>query len=119
MARLNDQTVPEARQHPPRAVMSKQTVSDEAALSCRDQTPARAIEPSAVGEEFPPPESCVNGANATDESAVFHRDTFRSRYTRQRNFETGLGDLTFDAAGSFEYFCAVHPSMRGRVIVTG
>lgn len=28
-------------------------------------------------------------------------------------------EFTFDEAGEFEFFCAFHPSMTGRVIVTG
>lgn len=27
------------------------------------------------------------------------------------------GSMTFDTAGTFEYFCAIHPTMRGRVVV--
>ncbi|HEU4916749.1 MAG TPA: cupredoxin domain-containing protein [Acidimicrobiia bacterium] len=39
------------------------------------------------------------------------------------DFDTGpieqgaSGSVTFAAAGSFEYFCAIHPTMRGRVVV--
>ncbi|HET9202805.1 MAG TPA: cupredoxin domain-containing protein [Acidimicrobiia bacterium] len=39
------------------------------------------------------------------------------------DFDTGpidqgaSGTVTFPAAGSFEYFCAIHPTMRGRVVV--
>ncbi|HEX2421374.1 MAG TPA: cupredoxin domain-containing protein [Acidimicrobiia bacterium] len=38
-------------------------------------------------------------------------------------FDTGAlepgttGSVTFEAAGTFEYFCAIHPTMRGRVVV--
>jgi plastocyanin len=38
-------------------------------------------------------------------------------------FDTGAleqgttGTVTFDTAGTFEYFCAIHPTMRGRVVV--
>ena len=38
-------------------------------------------------------------------------------------FDTGQlmqgqsGSVTFDAAGSFPYFCAVHPNMRGTITV--
>lgn len=41
------------------------------------------------------------------------------------SFDTGVlqgGDeatVTFDTAGTFEYFCAVHPHMRAKIIVTG
>ncbi len=28
------------------------------------------------------------------------------------------GELTFDAAGSFDYACAIHPGMRGRIVVS-
>ncbi len=26
---------------------------------------------------------------------------------------------TFDTAGTYEYYCSIHPSMKGKVIVTG
>jgi len=38
-------------------------------------------------------------------------------------FDTGsleqgaTGTVTFDTVGTFEYFCAIHPTMRGRVVV--
>ncbi len=56
----------------------------------------------------------------TNNDAAPHTATFTSGGLDTGRLGRGQsGDLTFDAAGSFEYFCAVHPSMRGRVIVTG
>ncbi len=45
--------------------------------------------------------------------------------SRQGAFNTGNlsrnqeGAVTFDKEGSFDYFCQIHPSMEGRIIVSG
>ncbi len=56
----------------------------------------------------------------TNEDGAAHRiksddDSFNSE-------DLGQGDTfehTFDAAGTFDYVCGIHPSMTGSITVTG
>jgi plastocyanin len=40
------------------------------------------------------------------------------RSSRQGSSSPPTFSQTFDKAGSFEYFCAIHPTMKGQVEVT-
>jgi Plastocyanin len=56
----------------------------------------------------------------TNADSAPHTATFRDSGMDTGRLNRGAsGEITFDRAGSFDYICAVHPSMRGRVIVTG
>lgn len=62
---------------------------------------------------------------AVGDSVTFvNRDNAPHTATQNdRAFDTGRlsrngqSTLTFTAAGSFDYFCAVHPNMKGRITV--
>ncbi|MCB1389648.1 MAG: cupredoxin family copper-binding protein [Rhodobacteraceae bacterium] len=49
-----------------------------------------------------------------------HTATFSERGMDTGRLSRGQsGEVTFSRAGTYDYVCAIHPSMRGRVIVTG
>jgi hypothetical protein len=45
----------------------------------------------------------------TDNDGAFDSDTLRPE---------GSFELTFDKVGTFDYYCALHPTMVGRVMMT-
>ncbi|WP_220443937.1 cupredoxin domain-containing protein [Pararhodobacter zhoushanensis] len=56
----------------------------------------------------------------TNNDSMPHTATFRSAGMDTGRLSQGqTATLTFANAGTFDYFCAVHPSMRARVIVAG
>jgi plastocyanin len=55
----------------------------------------------------------------TNDDSVIHTVTARDGSLNSGIMQTGAEfSLTFDEAGTFDYFCAVHPSMTARVVVT-
>ena len=55
----------------------------------------------------------------TNEDSAPHTATSTSGVWDSGTLETGGSfSFTFDTPGSFSYFCAIHPSMRGTVVVT-
>ena len=56
----------------------------------------------------------------TNQDGAPHTATFRSAGMETPRLGRGeSAELTFATAGTYDYICAVHPSMRGQVIVTG
>jgi plastocyanin len=55
----------------------------------------------------------------TNDDSVIHTVTARDGSLNSGIMQTGAEfNLTFDEAGTFDYFCAVHPLMTARVVVT-
>ena len=56
----------------------------------------------------------------TNVGAVIHTSTSNDGIWDSGVLESGQSfNVTFDQAGSFAYFCAIHPSMTGTITVTG
>jgi plastocyanin len=54
----------------------------------------------------------------TNEDGAPHTATANGGSFDTDRLETGeSGSFTFTSAGEFDYFCAIHPSMKGKVIV--
>lgn len=60
---------------------------------------------------------------AGDTVTFVNKDSAPHTATAQGTFDTGRleqgqsGQLTFAAAGSFDYICTVHPAMKGTIVV--
>ncbi|MBI3659019.1 CHRD domain-containing protein [Candidatus Acetothermia bacterium] len=87
------------------------------------QQPATPNSVNIQGFAFNPPELTVSVGTKvtwTNLDSTTHTVTSRSGL-----FDTGnlgrsqQGFFTFDKAGSYDYFCKIHPSMEGKIIVTG
>ena len=72
---------------------------------------------------FPPRRYVELGYNVvrwTNMDGAPHTATFSERGMDTGRLSRGQsGEVTFSRAGTYDYVCAIHPSMRGRVIVTG
>ncbi|PTX03862.1 cupredoxin domain-containing protein [Pararhodobacter aggregans] len=56
----------------------------------------------------------------TNQDGAPHTATFQAAgMDTGRLSRGGTGELTFAQPGTYDYVCAIHPSMRGRVVVTG
>lgn len=56
----------------------------------------------------------------TNQDGAPHTATFQSAGMDTGRLNRGnSGELTFAQAGTYDYICAIHPSMRGRIVVTG
>ena len=56
----------------------------------------------------------------TNAQSVAHTTTALDGGWDSSSLETGSDfTVTFDAAGTFEYFCSIHPSMSGTIEVSG
>ena len=56
----------------------------------------------------------------TNVQSVAHTTTARNGGWDSSSLQTGSDfTLTLDAAGTFEYFCSIHPSMSGTIEVSG
>lgn len=89
------------------------------ALAGRAQAATHAI--TIQGMAFSPAEITISRGDTirfTNNDSAPHTATFRSAGKDTGRLSQGQSaELTFETAGSYDYFCAVHPSMRGRVIV--
>lgn len=57
--------------------------------------------------------SAVTWVNEDSMNHIIKSDSFESN-----NLATGQSySYTFDTAGSYEYYCSLHPSMKGNIIV--
>ena len=55
----------------------------------------------------------------TNDDSVAHSVTFRNKMADSGLFQEGQTfRYTFQTAGTYQYYCTVHPSMHGTVIVT-
>ncbi|MCK9518795.1 MAG: cupredoxin family copper-binding protein [Dehalococcoidia bacterium] len=74
------------------------------------------------GFAFAPANVAVNVGDSvtwTNSDTVPHTATADDGSFNTGNLNTGAsGSVTFNTAGTFAYFCAIHPSMRGTVVVT-
>lgn len=54
----------------------------------------------------------------TNNDGAPHTATMRDGSLATRRLRRGeSGELTFNRAGSFDYFCELHPGMTGRIVV--
>ena len=93
------------------------------ALALAGRANAAAHSVTMEGMAFSPAEITIargDSVTFSNNDSVTHTATFRSAGMDTGRLSPGqTATLSFANAGTFDYFCAVHPSMRARVIVTG
>ncbi len=93
------------------------------ALGLATRAKAATAEVAIQGMAFAPATITIAAGDSvrwTNSDAAPHTATFRATGADTGRLNRGdSGALTFDTPGSYEYACAIHPSMRGQVIVTG
>ncbi|WP_139103060.1 cupredoxin family copper-binding protein [Pararhodobacter sp. CCB-MM2] len=82
---------------------------------------AGSAEVAISGMAFAPASISVSAGTTirwTNQDGAPHTATFSGMATPRLN-RGDSAELTFDTPGTYDYACAIHPSMRGQVVVTG
>jgi plastocyanin len=121
-APTNPTQAPAISASPPQPTAAKPRSPVPAARTAKPRIVARAAAADTIADfAFSPPAITVTAG----ESVSWHNDgpSQHSATADDHSFDTGVlskgesGSHTFDRAGTFSYFCTVHPNMKGTVRV--
>ncbi len=124
-------TTPTASVGPPEPALTASSAPSAAspdagsgAGACAPSTEAGTVQAAMTGNAFSPGtiEAKVGDVISwTNGDGVPHTATYKDdpACTTERLGQGESGGLTFSAAGTYEFFCKIHPDMTGTIEVTG
>ncbi len=106
---------------PPAQPQNPQSANSQQPPAGSNQQPASSASVAISGFAFSPPELAVaKGATVTwaNKDSVEHTITSGS-FDSGPVKSGGSFSFTFTEAGTYDYHCTIHPSMKGKITVTG